>query len=49
MNVEKKPYAYECLHMPTILAFLSQANRAYSTLNRELEAVILKVSAKAEN
>ena len=30
--------------MPTILAFLSQANRAYSTLTRQLEAVIIAVS-----
>ena len=30
--------------MPTISAFLSQANRAYSTLARQLEAVIIEVS-----
>ena len=31
--------------MPTISAFLSQANGAYSTLTRQLEAVIIEVSA----
>ena len=34
----------ECLHMPTILAFLSQHNRAYSTLNRQLEVIIIEIS-----
>ena len=31
--------------MLTILAFLSQANGVYSTLTRQLEAVIIEVSA----
>ena len=37
--------------MPTISAFLSQGNRAYPTLTRELEEVIIIYgsSAKAEN
>ena len=30
--------------MSTILAFSSKANRAYSSLNRQLEAVITEVS-----
>ena len=30
--------------MPTIQFFLSQANRGYSTLTRQLEAVIIEVS-----
>ena len=30
--------------MPTISAFLSQANRAYSTLTGQLKAVIIEVS-----
>ena len=30
--------------MPTVSAFFSQANRAYSTLTRQLEAVIIEVS-----
>ena len=30
--------------MPTVSAFLSQANRAYSTLTRQLEAVIIEAS-----
>ena len=33
----------ECLHMPTFSALLSQANRAYSTLTRQLKAVIIEV------
>ena len=40
--VDEMPY--ECLHMPTISAFLSQTNRAYSTLTRQLKAVIIEVS-----
>ena len=34
---------YECLHMPKILAFLSQLNRAYSTLTKQLKAVSIEV------
>ena len=42
MNVEK---SHKCLHMPTILVFLSQGNRDYSTLTRQLEAIIIELSA----
>ena len=35
---------FECLHTPTILAFLSQPNGTYSSLIRQLEAVIFEVS-----
>ena len=34
---------YECLDMPTILASLSQPNRAYSSLTIQLEAAIIEV------
>ena len=47
----EKPY--EWLHMHTISDILSQANRAYSTLSRKLEAVnkvsTVQASAKAKN
>ena len=38
----QRSYAYECLHMPTFSVFFFQANRAYSTLTRQLEAIIMK-------
>ena len=36
--------SYKCLHMPTILAFLSQASRAYSSLSRKLHGAVYEVS-----
>ena len=41
INAEKSPTS---AYMPTISVFLSQANRAYSTLSSQLEAVINEVS-----
>ena len=39
INIEKSH-----MHMPTISALFSLANRTYSTLTRQLEAVINKIS-----
>ena len=40
IDVEKS-HMIECLHISTISAFLSQANKTYSTLTRQVERIII--------